>query len=119
MVVAGGGPSGASTEFDSNYYYVSVARRLNSLVELGAYVSHSTDLLVLTPAVVGLNLPERSHTDYALSARFYNNDHLLVKLEGHYNDGAGKIFDTPAHPQPFAKRDDSWFMLAAKMTVSF
>lgn len=114
-----GRPSGISTEFDSDYFYVSVSRRVSRLLELGAYVSRSTDLLVLTPAVVGLNLPELSQTDYALSARFDINDHLLFKLEGHYIDGAGKIFDTPAHPQPFAKRDDSWFLLAAKMTVSF
>jgi hypothetical protein len=57
--------------------------------------------------------------DYALSARFDVNDHLLFKLEGHYMNGAGKIFDLPSKPQPVDTRDNSWMMLAAKMTVMF
>ena len=118
-ILTAGVASGSTTDFDSDYFYVSVARRLNARIELGTYVSHSSDVLVLKPAVVGLSLPELSQTDYAASVRFDLNDHVLFKLEGHYIDGAGKIFDTPARPQPFARRDTSWFLLAAKMTLSF
>jgi hypothetical protein len=105
--------------FESRYGYVSAARRINSRVELGAYVSHSRDEGKLIPATPGIDVPVLEQTDFALSTRFDINDHLILKLEGHYLDGAGKIFDTPTHPQPFAKRDDSWFMLAAKATFSF
>lgn len=111
--------SGTTANFDTEYYYISVARRVNARVELGAYVSHSKDLLVVSPAVPGIELPELKQTDFAMSVRFDVNDHLLFKLEGHYIDGAGKLFDTPAHPQPFARRDTSWFLLAAKATLSF
>ena len=106
-------------KFESDYFYASVARRLNARVELGAYVSHSRDLTVLVPAVASAQLPELSQTDYAVSARFDITDHVLFKVEGHYIDGAGKIFDTPARPQPFASRDTSWLMFAAKVTFSF
>jgi hypothetical protein len=34
-------------------------------------------------------------------------------------DGAGKIFDIPTYPQPVALRDNSWMMLAAKVTYTF
>ena len=118
-VSTGGLPPTLTVEFDSKYYYVSVARRLNARVEVGAYISRSRDLTVLVPEVVGLTLPPLEQTDYALSARFDLTDHLLFKIEGHYLDGAGKIFDTPSHPQPFARRDTSWTMVAAKMTFSF
>lgn len=118
-IVVAGMPPTSSVDFDSEYFYLSVARRLNARVELGAYVSHSRDQTVLIPAVVDVDLPPLSQTDYAISVRFDLNDHLLFKLEGHYLDGAGKLFDTPAHPQPLAQRDHSWTMLAAKMTVSF
>ncbi len=106
-------------DFKSDYFYLSVARRLNARVELGAYVSHSRDLTVLIPAVASAELPELSQTDYAISARFDLNDHLLFKVEGHYIDGAGKLFDTPARPQPFNSRDTSWLLFAAKVTFSF
>lgn len=69
--------------------------------------------------MAGLDLPELKQTDYAASIRFDLNDHLLFKFEGHYLDGAGKIFNTPARPQPVAQHDDSSFLFAAKMTLSF
>jgi len=100
-----------------SYYYISAARRINQWLELGAYYSHSSfsQVGVNTPVV----FPDLEQGDYAISARFDLNDHLLFKLEGHYMDGAGKIFDLPDKPQPVAQRDDSWMMLAAKVTYTF
>jgi hypothetical protein len=104
-------------KFNSDYFYVSAARRINRWLELGTYYSYSHEVNALTGAA--LVVPSSLQSDYALSARFDLNDHVIFKLEGHYLDGAGKIFDTPTHPQPAARRDDSWFLLAAKVTLSF
>jgi hypothetical protein len=108
-------------DFKSDYFYVSVARRITHWLELGTYYSYSRD----TQRVIGTSpfaepgQPPLKQGDFALSARFDINDHLIFKVEGHYMDGAGKIFDTIGHPQPFAGRDDSWFLFAAKVTYSF
>lgn len=105
-------------DFKTTYGYLSVARRINSWLEVGSYVSHSRDVSTLRP-VATIDIPVLTQTDYAVSARFDVNEHFLFKLEAHYMDGAGKIFDLPSHPQPFARRDDSWLLLAAKATLSF
>jgi hypothetical protein len=57
--------------------------------------------------------------DYALSAHFDINDHLLVKAEVHYMDGSGKLFNTATHAQPIEGRDNSWVLFAVKTTLSF
>jgi len=44
---------------------------------------------------------------------------LLAKVEAHYMDGSGMLFNTADHPQPLAARDNSWLMLDAKITFSF
>jgi hypothetical protein len=93
------------------YAYISGSRRINSWLELGSYVSWSQERQS-TNALL-------RQTDYTLSAKFDITEHLIFKLEGHHMDGAGKIFDTPAHPQPLAARDNSWNMVAAKITFSF
>lgn len=107
-------------DFQSDYFYVSGARRMTPWLELGAYYSYSRD----TEPVIGKNPlqaspPTLRQGDFALSARFDINEHLIFKVEGHYMDGAGKIFDTLSHPQPVADTDDSWFLFAAKVTYSF
>jgi hypothetical protein len=104
-------------DFDSTYYYVSAARRINAWLELGAYYSHSLDEQL--PINVPTTIHELRQGDYALSARFDINSHLLFKLEGHYMDGAGKIFNTPHKPQPVPARDNAWTMIAAKVTFMF
>ena len=98
-------------------YYVSVSRRINRRIELGAYYSYSDfeQLGIGTP----VQMPLTKQGDWAASVRFDVNDHLLFKLEGHYMDGSEKIFDLPSHPQPPASRDNSWFLFAAKATVLF
>jgi len=101
----------------SKAYYLSAARRINKTVELGAYYSYSD--FEQTGVGTPVQMPLTKQGDYALSARFDFNDHLLFKIEGHYMDGSQKIFDLPAHPQPPASRDDSWTLIAVKTTYSF
>lgn len=93
------------------YAYASVSRRINSWLELGTYASWSQERQS-TNALL-------RQADYALSTKFDLTDHLIFKLEGHYINGAGKIFDTPTQPQPLANRDNNWEMIAAKVTYSF
>jgi len=97
--------------------YVSAARRINRWLELGTYYSVSREHYenhtdVPLPPLLKQN-------DFALSARFDVNDHMILKLEGHALDGTGKIFDTPTHPNPPTALKTSWTMVAAKMTVYF
>lgn len=93
------------------YGYVSASRRINTWLELGTYVSYSQDRQATNPLL--------RQADYAMSAKFDLTDKLIFKIEGHYMNGAGKIFDTAAHPQPLATLDKEWMLLAAKMTYSF
>ncbi len=104
--------------FRSRYGYVSAARRINSWLELGAYVSNSHDKQRYLAGSTG-TFPVLTQLDYALSARFDVNEHVILKIEGHVMDGAGKIFDTPVHPQPVAGRDPSWTLVTAKVTLTF
>jgi hypothetical protein len=115
------GPRVVTFDFKSDYWYVSAARRINHWLELGTYYSYSRDEQPATYSVLPAlpDNPTPVQGDYALSARFDLNEHVLFKLEGHYMDGAGKIFDTYAHRQPIANRDNSWTMIAAKITFSF
>ncbi len=98
-------------------YYVSAARRINRLLEIGAYHSYGQfeQAAVGSPVVV----PPTSQRDTTLSLRVDVSEHLILKLEGHYMDGAAKIFDLPTHPQPVAGRDNSWTLIAVKATVLF
>ncbi|EDY19302.1 hypothetical protein CfE428DRAFT_2987 [Chthoniobacter flavus Ellin428] len=119
--VTGNGLHIADTDFTSYSFYVSVARRINRWLELGTYYSYSRDtetLIGTTPVPLGKG-PALTQADLALSARFDITRNLIFKLEGHYMDGAGKIFDTVEHPQPVADRDMAWFLFAAKVTYSF
>lgn len=108
-------------DFQSDYFYVSAARRINRWLELGAYYSYTRndELVVRSTLPVEATLPVLEQGDFALSARFDIKEHLIFKVEAHYMDGAGKIFDTVEHPQPAASRDESWFLFGAKVTYSF
>lgn len=104
-------------EVKNTYGYVSAARRINTWLELGGYCSYSKDVNDFNHPTI--KIPDSTQTDYALSAKFDITERLICKVEGHYIDGAGKLFDTATEPQPIATRDTSWFVLAAKVTVSF
>lgn len=110
FLVVGFGPNMIRTA-KIDYAYISASRRVNAWLELGTYVSYSQDRQATNPLL--------RQADYALSAKFDLNERLTFKLEGHRMNGAGKIFDTAARPQPLATLDKSWGMLAAKMTFSF
>jgi len=99
------------------YYYLSAARRINRWLEVGTYFSYSN--FTQTGVNVLIGFPQLRQGDTALSLRFDATDHLIFKLEGHYMDGAGKIFDFPAYPQPVAQRDNAWSMIAVKSTYTF
>jgi predicted porin len=113
-----GTPPSVSQETKSRYAYISAARRLNEKWEIGAYYSYSKETTV-DRANGPTTFPMLKQNDYALSVRYDFNAHLLLKVEVHYMDGAGKIFDLPAKPQPVADRDESWTLIAAKMTYTF
>lgn len=104
--------------FESTSGYLSATRRINRWLEVGAYYSHSKDRQY-SVAGTPYPIPDLTQDDYALSAKFDITEHLLFKIEGHAMHGSGKIFDTPSHPQPLALRDNSWQLLAAKLTYSF
>ena len=100
------------------YYYLSAARRINRWLELGAYYNYSKFTQYGVNSATAI-FPTLIQGDTALSVRFDLNDHLIFKIEGHYMDGAGKIFNIPSYPQPVPNRDNTWKMIAAKVTYTF
>lgn len=98
-------------------YYGSVARRINPWLELGAYYSHF-DKKDSMPPMFNFH---KQQDDYALSARFDVNEHLLFKVELHHMKGNGKVFEAPRDifAPPPATDDGSWTMIAVKATCSF
>ncbi len=109
LVIGLGAP--LSRPANIEYVYGAVSRRINRWLELGTYFSYSQDRQSTNPLL--------RQADYALSAKFDITERFVFKIEGHHMSGAGKLFDTPANPQPFALRDTSWNMLAVKTTYSF
>lgn len=100
-----------------DYGYVSASRRMGEKWEFGAYYSYSQETQM--PIGFVFDLPVLTQHDYAVSAKYAFNERWIAKAEVHYLDGAGKIFTTPAKPQPYADRDTSWTLLALKTTYSF
>lgn len=94
--------------------YVSAARRLGDRWEVGAYYDRFKEVDVLSSGTL-----KKHQTDHALSVRFDVNENVILKVEAHYYDGAGKIFDLLSKPQPPALLDQRWTMIAAKATLLF
>jgi hypothetical protein len=117
------GLSGQAAQFTqevrNTYGYVSAARRINPWLELGSYFSYSKDTDDFDNPDPAAHVPDLTQRDFALSAKFDVTEHLIFKIEGHYLDGAGKLFDTADHPQPVASRDQHWALFTAKVTFSF
>ncbi len=104
--------------YPSSYYmYASATWRPKRWLELGAYYSrsHFDQRGVGTPVV----FPDLDQGDLAISTKFNFTDYIFLKLEGHYLDGSGAVFDVPSHPQPISNRENSWFMFAVKGGFSF
>ncbi len=96
-------------------WYVSAARRLNARFEAGAYYGY---LKTRYPSPTTPDA-QRHQADYALSLRYDINEHVLVKIEGHYLDGTYQTFDTARIPNPSATLRNNNTLLAVKTTLSF
>ena len=99
------------------YFYTSATWRPKKWLELGTYYSnfHADQYLVGG----GLTFPQLNQHDIALSTRFNFTDYLYLKLEGHYLNGSGAVFDLPSKPQPQGNCDQSWGLFAAKVGFAF
>jgi hypothetical protein len=87
-------------------WYVAASRRLNKLIEVGAYYTQFKD-----------NSAGSWQNDAALSLRFDLTDWWIFKVEGHCIDGTGLLRDDADNP--IRNNNDTWFMLAVKTTLSF
>ncbi|HWA26277.1 MAG TPA: hypothetical protein VG734_11480 [Lacunisphaera sp.] len=96
-------------------WYVSASRRLNARFEVGSYYGFLKNRY---PGSTTASAQKRQ-IDYALSLRVDLNEHVLVKLEGHYFDGTYQTFNTPRIPNPSATRKNTNSLLAVKTTLSF
>ena len=103
--------------FGTKNFYVSVARRLGTKFELGAYYDN-TRLSYPTTGTLPSD-PVNGRQDWALALRYDFNDHLLFKIEGHAIHGTKDIFNVPGVENPTAKIKDSMLLVAAKTTLSF
>ncbi|WP_221029860.1 hypothetical protein [Actomonas aquatica] len=99
--------------FQWSNWYVSAARRITPYLELGAYYSSQTDDAPDPTAPDFYNY----NREWVASARFDLTDQLLVKIEGHWIEGAMNVFNTVKTPNP--ARDLRTTLLAVKTTYSF
>ncbi len=96
-------------------YYVSVARRLGTKFEVGAYYSVSKNGYpgaADPPAAV-------DRSDLTAAVRYDLNDHLLFKLEIHSINGTRNLTNVPGISNLPASLKDSMLLFAAKTTLSF
>ncbi|BET65572.1 hypothetical protein ASA1KI_04900 [Opitutales bacterium ASA1] len=107
-----GMPVSSLGSYETDYGYVSAARRLSDRVEVGAYVSFAVD-------GERTGLSNDHQYDYALSFRFDPRDRVVLKAEAHYVDGTGLIADRIDAPQSVASRKSTWTYYTAKVTFFF
>lgn len=100
-------------DYGSDNWYVSAARRFGGRFEAGAYYSVSRNRF----AAAGTPRQDRESRDTVLSLRCDLNEHVTVKIEGHYVDGRYNVFNTVRTPNPVIGDHTSFF--AAKTTLSF
>lgn len=100
-------------KYGSNSWYISGARRLNDKWEIGGYYSFIED----RHASSTTKKADKQLGDWAGSVRFDVNEHVTVKAEVHFIDGAYNVFNTAKTPNP--KVDDSTTYFAVKTTLSF
>jgi hypothetical protein len=104
---------GTVSDVKMNNWYVSVARRLNDKIEVGAYYSVQDNKN--PPA--GSPHSANYNRDWALSLKYELNEHVTFKIEGHTIDGVYGIFNTTRNPNP--KLDNHTNFFAVKTTLSF
>lgn len=119
------------TKFTATSYYYAVSRRINQRLEVGAYLDSYDDATSTVSTKTGLTKVEPlKQKDYAVSVRFDVTSHLLFKVEYHFIEGTGKIWDSPSGlpiegrntippGQPFVRLAERWGMFAAKTTYTF
>jgi hypothetical protein len=95
-------------------WYVSAARRLNRVVEVGAYYSY----LNARYTTSSRSAPQNHQRDVAVSLRCDVNDHVLVKLEAQFLDGLYQTFNTARIPNPAPSQNRNT-VVAVKTTLSF
>ena len=96
-------------------WYVSASRRLNAKFEMGTYYGFLTNRFASSTTADA----QKRQADYALSLRYDINEHVLIKIEGHYLDGTYQTFNTVRIPNPSATRQNQSTLLAVKTTLSF
>ncbi|MBI9092521.1 MAG: hypothetical protein JEZ12_25170 [Desulfobacterium sp.] len=98
-------------------YYFLASYRINDWFEVGTYYNvqylDKDDKDGDRYKKVGQPAAKAWKKDLALTTRFDVNDNMVLKLEGHLMDGLATVEYDAADP------DDTWYMLAAKVTFSF
>lgn len=106
-----------SDKQDIEGYYFLASYRINNWFEVGTYYN----VLYLDKddrdgdryKAIGQPAAKAWKKDFALTTRFDVNDNMVLKLEGHLMDGLATVEYDTEDP------DDTWYMLAAKVTFSF
>ncbi len=106
-----------SDDQDVEGYYFLASYRINDWFEVGTYYnveySDKDDKDGDRFKNVGQPAARAWKKDLALTTRFDVNDNMVLKLEGHLMDGLYNVEFDAIDP------DDTWYMLAAKVTFSF
>lgn len=106
---------------DQDYegYYVLASYRVNDWFEVGTYYNveypDKDDRDGDRYKAAGLPAANAWLKDWALTTRFDVSESMSLKLEGHAMDGLFTVGYDEADPDP----DETWYLLAAKVTFSF
>ena len=88
--------------------YLGSSYRVNDLVELGTYYSLLDNIH-----------DDRMTKDLALSLRLDLTPSWILKLEGHWLNGAEDVYPANDNPARADSDGEDWFLFAAKTTMSF
>jgi len=113
------------SHYRASYFYFSAAKRINKWLQAGVYYDHfaesvETTSSSTTPGNIGkITQTYRNQDDTAVSLSFDVTEHLIIKLEEHFYQGAGKIWSSYERPAPTSTYTPRWDMFAAKATFVF
>jgi hypothetical protein len=106
-----------SDEQEIEGYYFLASYRINDWLEVGTYYNvqylDKDDRDGDNYKKKGEPAAKAWKKDFALTSRFDINDNMVFKLEGHLMDGLATVEYDTKDP------DDTWYLLAAKVTFSF
>jgi len=103
----------STNEYDLGWY-ASAAYRFNKWLETGAYYDE-----YYIQGAGKATLTSHSDTfqkDAAVAVRFDVTNRWIFKVEGHYIHGTALLEDNALNPE---RRDNGWWMIALKSTISF